>query len=176
MTEGIGRVNEDHSYLNPFSGYTPQAVANNMEKFRKNKKAEWHIGEKRINCMEDIEIWKESGEFGRLMYYIENKRIFSNGLAFLRFNTEPSDYIWVCEADHLRRYHIREMEALEAHIRFAESRREINDYSEGEFILPQFILGNRVSQDRITWIDIPPDVEKVAYKCWDRDAEAPIFF
>lgn len=106
--------------------------------------------------MKDIEVWRDSGELGRLLAFIEDRAQQApiGGFALASFETCPQDKIWVCEADWLKQYHEGEMNSYNAHIRFAESRVPLEKYR-GNFLLPEYRIENLIEIKRIIWEDMP---------------------
>jgi hypothetical protein len=125
--------------------------------FFNNSKTNWYCTQPRISCMDNLKRWEISQELGRLVYYLDSQ---GNGLwsdqtpALLSFTTLPSDLIWICEADWLRKYHDHELDTLTAHIKFAESRLEVKDYKK-QYKLPEFMVGNPIEHERLIWHPTP---------------------
>jgi hypothetical protein len=167
MTRGIGRVIRELSCLNPGHGsevchsHTPGVVYDNWDDFFKNPIRNWFCNSKSIPCLDNIDLWRNSRELGRLLYFIKERSGFNfNGFALASFETNAEDNLWVCEADFLRRYHERELNSYDSHIAFAESRVELPDYR-GQFKLPEYRVGNPIELKRIKWLPVPEGLELI---------------
>ncbi len=126
-------------------------------KFANNPKRKWYCYEDSLCTMSDIPLWEKSGELGRLIYYLEERErgmYREREIVLASFETNLNDNIWVCEAEHLRKYHLGESDELTSHLNFAESRIPLSDYR-GQFKLPEYRVGNLVPLDRITWEEVP---------------------
>lgn len=163
MTEGIGKIIEKSALLTPRLN-TPQSVMNNRSVFNGGEHR-WYVNQERIHCMENPDDWLKTNELNRLIYLIKS-RAFSSGsgrIAFCSFETLDSDKIFVCEADWLRKYHDGDLNHLEAHLQFAESKKDIQDYH-NNFTLPEYLVLNPIPQERIKWLDVPKEFTPLELK------------
>ena len=166
MTKSTGLNGDGSSKLRssygPFggNGYLPRIVLEHWDDFMGDNDRKWMCRLDTLPCMDDIGLWKDSRELGRLLYFIDRREPNHRGFALASFDVTPDDRIWVCEADWLRMYHDGDLNTYEAHIEFAESRVKLGDYRE-DYILPEFRVGNPIDQDRITWKKISREIVPV---------------
>lgn len=152
----------DWGDLNPKDEHPP-IVYKRWREFVNNPQARWYCYEPRIHCVADIKLWSNSKELGRLLHFIEARDsagFGDSGFEVARFETQKSDLIWVCEADFLKQYHEGKLETFEAHQKFAESRLNVSEYH-GQFKLPEYLVGNVVSQSRLTWRNITKKIKPI---------------
>jgi hypothetical protein len=179
MTEGIGVHCKQCANLNPDSRPAALMYEWKFQKlFKEEPRAKWYFNTPRIHCMEDAEVWLKSGELGRLIDYIVTRPApMTLRPAYLSFETTPRDDVWVAEGDWLRRFHTGEINTFDAHFQFAASRVSLEDYRR-DYALPEFLVGNSISGNRLRWLNVPPNFRRATLNTvrTEKDNLAPIDF
>lgn len=155
-TERIKAIICNTSSQNMQDGLIPvltpaRAVREKKEEYQSNHNARWICEEKSLPYMHDISLWMKSKELGRLLFLLGVREggYFQN-FVIANFETQPTDTIFVCEADWLRRYHEGEIDTFDAHMRYAESRVSLDNYLD-DYKLPEFRVFNKITSERLNW-------------------------